>query len=111
MDLTENIVKDALDRYPNEYPKQLMVDARTMANWNREAYIRGRKDERELRASQKPETSDSALPTSDVSGSLLIPISTLRDWIDRLDMMEYDLNHRIYVKDDIEKLVTDAEKQ
>jgi hypothetical protein len=26
-------------------------------------------------------------------------------------MMEYDLNHRIYVKDDIEKLVTDAEKQ
>jgi hypothetical protein len=51
------------------------------------------------------------LRLSNVSGSLLIPISTLRDWIDRLDMMEYDLNHRIYVKDDIEKLVTDAEKQ
>ena len=48
---------------------------------------------------------------ADVSGSLLIPISTLRNWIDRLDMMEYDLNHRIYVKDDIEKLVADAEEQ
>ena len=57
------------------------------------------------------EAENSALNISDVSGSLLIPISTLRDWIDRLDMMEYDLNHRIYVKDDIEKLVTDAEKQ
>jgi hypothetical protein len=54
---------------------------------------------------------DEQLRLSNVSGSLLIPISTLRDWIDRLDMMEYDLNHRIYVKDDIEKLVTDAEKQ
>jgi hypothetical protein len=47
----------------------------------------------------------------DVSGSLRIPISTLGDWIDRLDWMEYDLNHRIYVKDDIEKFVTDAERQ
>ncbi len=56
-------------------------------------------------------TENSALNISDVSGSLLIPISTLRDWIDRLDSMEWDLNHRIYVKDDIEKLVTDAEKQ
>jgi hypothetical protein len=56
-------------------------------------------------------TDNSALNISDVSGSLLIPISTLRNWIDRLDMMEYDLNHRIYVKDDIEKLVADAEEQ
>ena len=48
---------------------------------------------------------------ADVSGSLLIPISTLKDWIDRLDSTEWSLNHRIYVKDDIEELVKNAEKQ
>ena len=46
-----------------------------------------------------------------VSGSLLIPISTLKEWIDRLDSVEWSLNHRIYVKDDIEELVKNAEKQ
>ena len=46
-----------------------------------------------------------------VSGSLLIPISTLKEWIDRLDSVEWSLNHRIYVKDDIEELVKNAEKK
>jgi hypothetical protein len=46
-----------------------------------------------------------------VSGSLLIPISTLKDWIDRLDSLEWNLNQKIYVKDDIEELVNNAEKQ
>ena len=54
---------------------------------------------------------DEQLRLHSVSGSLLIPISTLRDWIDRLDSMEWSLNHRIYVKDDIEELVKNAEKQ
>ena len=54
---------------------------------------------------------DEQLRLHSVSCSLLIPISTLRDWIDRLDSMEWSLNHRIYVKDDIEELVKNAEKQ
>jgi hypothetical protein len=48
---------------------------------------------------------------SDVSSSLLIPISTLKVWIDRLDSIEWSSNHRIYVKEDIEELVKNAEKQ
>jgi hypothetical protein len=57
------------------------------------------------------EAENSALNIADVSGSLLIPISTLKEWIDRLDSVEWSLNHRIYVKDDIEELVKNAEKQ
>jgi hypothetical protein len=55
------------------------------------------------------EAENSALNIAD--GSLLIPISTLKEWIDRLDSVEWSLNHRIYVKDDIEELVKNAEKQ
>lgn len=67
MDLTENIVNDALDRYPNEYPSRLKAETlRELANIERAAYIRGRKDERQLRESQKPSTSDEALHIGDV---------------------------------------------
>ena len=38
-------------------------------------------------------------------GYLCVPISTIKDWITRLDMVEWDLNRKISVKDDIEKLL------
>lgn len=37
--------------------------------------------------------------------SLIIPVKTLLEWIEKLDMTEYDLNQRIYVKDDIENFL------
>jgi len=39
------------------------------------------------------------------SGNIMIPVATLRDWADRLDMDAEDLNYHIYVQDDIEALL------
>ena len=49
--------------------------------------------------------SNEKLLLSDVSVSLSVPLKTLQEWIERLDSMEYSLNERIYVKDDIEEFI------
>lgn len=51
------------------------------------------------------DNTDKKLNISDVSVSLSVPLKTLQDWIERLDSMEYSLNHRIYVKDDIDEFI------
>jgi hypothetical protein len=45
------------------------------------------------------------LNISDVSGSLLVPLKTLRNWIDSLDSLEWTLNHQIGVKEEMEEFL------
>ena len=68
MELTENISNDASDRYPDVHHSNLMIDGRELRNIERRAYIRGRKDGRELRVSQNTSTSDEALTIPVVVG-------------------------------------------
>jgi hypothetical protein len=48
---------------------------------------------------------DKKLHISDVSGSLLVPLKTLQNWIDSLDSLEWTLNHRIGVKEEMEEFL------
>lgn len=45
------------------------------------------------------------LNISDVSVSLLVPLKTLNEWIDAIDSMEYSLNQRLYVNDNIKEFI------
>ena len=49
--------------------------------------------------------SDENLNISDVSGSLLVPLKTLQNWIDSLDSLEWTLNHQIGVKEEMEEFL------
>jgi len=49
--------------------------------------------------------SEENLNISDVSGSLLVPLKTLRNWIDSLDSLEWTLNHQIGVKEEMEEFL------
>ena len=49
--------------------------------------------------------SDENLNISDVSVSLLVPLKTLNEWIDAIDSMEYSLNQRLYVNDNIKEFI------
>jgi hypothetical protein len=42
---------------------------------------------------------------SDVSGSLLVPLKTIQNWIDSLDSLEWTLNHQIGVKEEMEEFL------
>jgi hypothetical protein len=48
---------------------------------------------------------DKKLIISDVSVSLLVPLKTLEEWIDTIDSMEYSLNQRLYVNDNIREFI------
>ena len=48
---------------------------------------------------------DKNLNISDVSGSLLVPLKTLQNWIDSLDSLEWTLNHQIGVKEEMEEFL------
>jgi hypothetical protein len=45
------------------------------------------------------------LNISDVSGSLLVPLKTLQNWINNLDSLEWTLNHQIGVKEEMEEFL------
>lgn len=45
---------------------------------------------------------NSELNISDVSGSLLVPLKTIQDWIGSLESTEWDLNHQIGVREEME---------
>jgi hypothetical protein len=47
---------------------------------------------------------------SDVSGSLLIPLKTIQNWIDSLDSLEWTLNHQIGVKEEMEEFLNNYKK-
>ena len=49
--------------------------------------------------------SEENLNISDVSGSLLVPLKTLQNWIDSLDSLEFTLNHQIGVKEKMEEFL------
>jgi len=36
---------------------------------------------------------------------LLVPLKTLEEWIDTIDSMEYSLNQRLYVNDNIREFI------
>lgn len=40
-----------------------------------------------------------------VSGSLLVPLKNLQNWIDSLDSLEWTLNHQIGVKEEMEEFL------
>jgi hypothetical protein len=48
---------------------------------------------------------NSELNISDVSGSLLVPLKTLQNWIDSLDSLEWTLNHQIGTKEEMEEFL------
>jgi hypothetical protein len=58
------------------------------------------KEEQNSNNSEKPK-----LGISDVSGSLLVPLKTLQNWIDSLDSLEWNLNHQIGVKEEMEEFL------
>ena len=38
---------------------------------------------------------------------LSVPLTTLEQWIDTIDSMEFSLNHLLYVNDDIRKFINE----
>jgi len=58
-----------------------------------------------LKTRQQLNEGQENLNISDVSGSLLVPLKTLRNWIDSLDSLEWTLNHQIGVKEEMEEFL------
>ena len=60
---------------------------------------------KDLKRIKRFNESDENLNISDVSGSLLVPLKTLQNWIDSLDSLEWSLNHQIGVKEEMEEFL------
>jgi len=52
---------------------------------------------------------DNKIPQLLDTDTAVIPISTLRNWVDSLYHLEFFLNHQIRVKDDIEYVIKEIE--